>query len=300
MRLLLLIVMLSACAGETYIPPEEPVRVRAYVESSAVRPGRPFDVVVEVDKLADATYELPDLGPKLERLTVVEQKRTQETAGDRVLVRDTYTLKAPVSGTYIVPAVDAPWRSGDTVGTAGTGQILVEASTDGGPAGEELRDLKPLAKPDRDPRPWIVGAAGLLLLLAVALGLLLWLRGRTPDVVPPLPADERARRGLLALKGGDTADEVAFAYQLSAILRRYLEERFGFTAWRMTTQEVLRAMPPELVANRRVEASVREVLEASDLVKFAGQPVGAGTLLSWADRALDVVQATAPADEEAA
>lgn len=300
MRWLVLITMLLGCAGEAIAPPDEPVVVRAFVESSSVRPGRAFDVVVEVDKLADATYELPDLGPKIERLTVVEQKRSQEAAGDRVLIRDTYTLRAPVSGTYLVPAVDAPWRSGDAVGTAGTGQILIEASTDGGATDDELRDLKPLAKPDADPRPWITAGVGLLLLGAVVLGLLLWLRGRRPDVTPPLPADERARRDLLALKAGDTADEGAFAYRLSAILRRYLEERFGFMAWRMTTQEVLRAMPSELIAQRPVEAAVREVLEASDLVKFAGQPVGAATLLVWADRALDVVQATAPVDEEAA
>ena len=300
MRLLLALVLLAGCAGETVAPPREPVTVRAFVESATVKPGRPFDVVVEVDKLADATWELPDLGPKLERLIVVEQKRSQEAAGDRVLIRDTYTLKAPISGTYVVPAIDAPWRSGDEVGTAGTGQILVEASTDGGAPDDELNDLKPLAKPDADLRPWAVGGLGLALVIAVTLGLLLWLRGRMPDVEPPVPADERARAALRVLKGGDTSDEGAFAYQLSEILRRYLEERFGFTAWRMTTQEVLRAMPAELVAQRRVEAAVREVLEASDLVKFAGQPVGAPTLLSWVDRAVEVVDSTAPVDEEAA
>jgi hypothetical protein len=299
-RALLLALLLVGCGREAYVPPDVPVQVRASLDGSAVRPGRPFEVVVEVDKLRDATYELPDLGPKIERLVVVDQKRTQETAGDRVLIRDTYTLKAPVSGTYIIPAVDAPWRSGDQVGTAGTGQIVVEASTDGAPTTEELRDLKPLAKPDPDPWPWIVAAAGLALLAAIGVALAVWLRRRTPDVAPPLPPDERARQALLALKAGDTADEAAFAYRLSAVLRRYLEERFGFAAWRMTTHEVLRAMPPELNAQRSVEASVREVLEASDLVKFAGQPVGAATLLGWADRALAVVEATRPRDEEAA
>lgn len=297
---LLLAALLSACAQEAYVPPDVPVQVRAFVDSSAVRPGRPFDVVVEVDKRADATYELPDLGPKIQRLVVIEQKRSQEQAGDRVLIRDTYTLKAPVSGTYIVPAVDAPWRSGDDVGTAGTGQIVVEASTDEAAGDEELRDLKPLAKPDADPRPWIVGGLGAVLLALAVGAILFWLRRRRPDPIPAVPPDQRARGALLALKDGDVADEGAFAYQLSGILRRYLEERFGFPAWRMTTQEVLRAMPAELVAQRAVEAAVREVLEASDLVKFAGQPVGAATLLAWADRALQVVDATAPADDEEA
>ena len=304
MRLLLpltlAMALLSSCASDPYVPPDVPVQVRAFVDSSAVRPGRPFDVVVEVDKLASATYELPDLGPKIERLAVVEQKRSQETAGDRVLIRDTYTLKAPISGTYIVPAVDAPWRSGDDVGTAGTGQIVIEASTDDSAPDQELRDLKPLAKPDADPRPWILGGLGSAAVIALILAVLIWRRRRAPDAVPVEAPDARARRTLLALKAGDTSHEGAFAYALSAILRRYLEDRFGFPAWRMTTQEVLRSMPPELVGQRAVETAVREVLEASDLVKFAGQPVGAATLLAWADRALQVVEATAPRDEEAA
>lgn len=300
MRALLLALLLVACAQDPYVPPDEPVVVRAFVDSSAVRPGREFDVVVEVDRLTSATFELPDLGPKLQRLSVIKQKRTEEQAGDRTLQREVYTLKAPISGTYLIPAIDAPWRAGDEVGTAGTGQILVEASTDGISGDEQLRDLKGLAKPDPDPTPWIVAGVGVVLLALVGLAVLFWLRRRTPELAPVVPPDERARAALQALKMGDTADEGAFAYQLSAVLRRYLEERFGFAAWRMTTQEVLRAMPPELVAQRQVEAAVREVLEASDLVKFAGQPVGSPTLLAWADRALQVVDATRPRDDEEA
>jgi hypothetical protein len=108
-----------------------------------------------------------------------------------------------------------------------------------------------------------------------------------------------ALRELAALLRSDLlreAEQGPFAYEVSAILRRYLESRYGFGAWRMTTPEVLRAMPPALATNRKVEAAVRQVLEASDRVKFAGEPVPIDELQGWVKQASDVVNTTRPTE----
>ena len=52
-------------------------------------------------------------------------------------------------------------------------------------------------------------------------------------------------------------------------------------------------MPDELSCQREVEAQIRQVLEASALVKFARQPVTAADLEQWIDDALAVVDTTA-------
>ena len=296
----LLLAVLVGCAGEPAEVVTEPVLVRASVDSADVTPGRAFEVTVVVNKQADATFELPDLGTKIERLVIEDQTRREERAGDRLIQTDVYTLKAPISGTFLIPGVEAPWRSGDVVGTAGTGPILIEAGHSGGAEDEELRDLKGLAKADRDLEGLVVGGLLLALLASLLAAVASSLRRRRVEVVPPPPAHEVAAAALRALRASALDDEGAVAYELSAILRRYLEARFGFRAWRMTTGEVLRALPPELSSLRAVEQSVREVLEASDLVKFAGEPVGRDALLAWVDRALSVVEATQPRLEEAA
>ncbi len=306
--LLLLLVLLAACGGEPVEPAATgPVRVRASVERSDVVPGQPFFLTVEVDRRQDVQIDLPDVGAGIDRLVIMDQRREgPETVGDRVVTRQIYKLKAPVEGTYLIPSVDAPWKTdANDVGTAGTGPILIEAARVGGAADEDepLRDLKPLSRLDAQLWPWMVAAAFALLAVATVLLLRRFVGGAPSASPPPPPAHEVALAALRKLARSPLLreeDQGPFAYEVSAILRRYLEARFGFGAWRMTTPEVLRSMPVELASQREVEAAIRDVLEASDYVKFAGQPVPTPTLSGWVEAATRVVQRTQPRGEEAA
>lgn len=279
-----------------------PVVVTAQLNQSHVSPGQPFTLTVEVNKRKDVTFVLPDLGAELKGLVIQDiRDEGPEHAGDRVLLRKLFKLKAPRTGTYLIPGVEAPWVTEDQqVGTAGTGPILVEAShlsTEEGEGANELRDIKPPAPPDPKLSPWLWGLASL-----VVVGLLVALLVRRKRVAvepPPPPAHEVALAALAQLRQTERLedqDQGPFAYEVSAILRRYLEARFTFRAWRMTTSEVLRALPPALLATRGLEVSVREVLEASDRVKFAGERVPSTELEGWVDRASDVVRKTMVAE----
>jgi len=300
-RLLLLALLIGCAQPAAPELDDEPVRVRASVVSAEVAPSKPFWLTVEVDKRQDVTFALPDPGETIESLVVMEViDGKPQTVGNRVVEVRKVKLKAPLSGTYLIPGVEAPWKTADNqVGTAGTGPILLQATLDPGTADAELKPLKAPAKPDRE---FPVAALVLLLLigLAVAVGLALRRRGRVvPEVV--VPADEVALAALAALGarvGVDAAS--ALAWEVSAVLRRYLEARFGFPAWRMTTPEVLRAMPPELARQHRIADAVRQVLEASDFVKFAGQDVEASAPAGWIEQAREVVTATVVRAEDAA
>lgn len=302
LALIALLAALAACGGEPVEPPATgPVRVRASVERSDVTPGQPFFLTVEVDRRLDTQIDLPDVGADIERLVLMDQWTDgPETVGDRVISRHVYKLKAPLEGTYLIPSVEAPWKTdANDVGTAGTGPIIIEAARVGGGADEDepLRDLKPLSRLDRLVWPFVLG--GVVLLLLAGLGWLLVRLSRQGGmpVAAPKPAHEVALHALRRLAQSELLrddDQSPFAYEVSAILRRYLEARFAFAAWRMTTPEVLRSMPVELASRRDLEASIRDVLEASDYVKFAGQAVPSATLRSWVAAAVDVVQRTQP------
>jgi len=296
---------LSGCATEAPAPVDDsPVHVRAYVERADVTPGKPFVLTVEVDRREDVTFTLPDIGASIDGLVIMNTKaQVPEQVGGRVLRRDTYKLKAPKAGTYLIPGVEAPWKTKDNqVGTAGTGAILIEAARRAGEEGageQELRDLKPVAEPDPDPRAWIAGIA--LASLLGLLGLLLWRRRRQTEPIPPqVPAHElalRELRELSALDLSDPSNHPVIAYKVSAVLRRYLEARFAFSAAKMTTAEVLRAMPADLSQQRAVPTAIGEVLEASDLVKFAGQRVDSSLIEGWFLKARKVVEITTLTDE---
>jgi len=293
----------SGCATETTAPAaDEPVVVTAQLDRSQVSPGQPFTLTIEINRREDVTFALPDLGAELQGLVIQDiRDEGPEYAGDRVLNRQLFKLKAPRSGTYLVPGVEAPWVTGDQqVGTAGTGPILVEASHAPGEEGAgaaELRDIKPPALPDPKLSPWLWALAVLVVLGVVAVVLLR--RKRAAIEPPPPPPHEVALAALARLRQTDrlgTEDQGPFAYEVSAILRRYLEARFTFRAWRMTTSEVLRALPPSFLTRRGLEVAVREVLEASDRVKFAGERVTSSELEGWVDRASDVVRKTTAAE----
>jgi hypothetical protein len=294
------LVLLGSCTADAPVPADDsPVHVRAYVERADVTPGKPFVLTVEVDRREDVAFTLPDIGASIKGLVIMNTKaQVPERVGGRVLRRDTYKLKAPKAGTYLIPGVEAPWKTEDNqIGTAGTGAILIEAARRAGEEGsgeQELRDLKPVAAPDPEPGAWIAG-----IVIAVGCGLLalfLWRRRSPSDVTPPqVPAHELALGALQELTAVDLSDPAnhpVIAYKVSAILRRYLEARFGFSAAKMTTAEVLRAMPADLAQQRAVPIAIGEVLEASDLVKFAGQTVDSSLIEGWFLKARKVIEAT--------
>lgn len=162
----------------------------------------------------------------------------------------------------------------------------------------EALELEPVPP---NPWPWIGGGAA-----AVAfLGLIAWSWRRRPRRKPPaavdVPAHVRAERELLALRDRprQTGAEVeAFYVDVSSVLRRYIEGRFGVAAPERTTDEFLAECDghPGLGAAR---SGLARFLERCDLVKFAGdRPMGA-VHEQVLEEALAFVASTRP-DREAA
>ena len=286
-----LALLLVACGpqGDAFNEPAdgEPVLVRGWGGPGGRGARRPFTHTVEVEQADGVEFELPDPAASITGLVLMNvDSKPAESAGGRTLYHQEFQLKAPKPGTYLIPGVEGPWRRGDEVGTAGSGPILVEAKRTGGTeeAGDDvLRDLKAVAAPDPNRRRSTPADWPSPCCCCSARG---WPGGaqREADLPPPTPPWEVARHDLKRLErsgAADAPDQGPFAFEVSAILRRYLEARFGFTAYRMTTPEVLRAPPTELARDLQVENAIRTVLEASDRVKFAGEPVPRAELDSW-------------------
>ncbi len=123
------------------------------------------------------------------------------------------------------------------------------------------------------PDPWqTYRLVGLVLLIAgiCALGFWLWWRRRGPAMAGPgIRPDDAARQRLQ--RALDLLDQPqVFVAEVSAAVRAYLEDRFGWRAPDRTTEEFL----AELQQNGELATTDREslghFLGACDLVKFAG------------------------------
>lgn len=137
-----------------------------------------------------------------------------------------------------------------------------------------------------------------LVLMAVLLPLVLWLRRRlrkpTPPP-PPRPAHVTAFERLEALRARGIPDTLegtqAFAFELSEILREYFGNRYHFFSLELTTTELLehlRSINPQGLTMAEIE----EFFESLDMVKFAKAPMRPEEASARLETGVDFVRKT--------
>ncbi len=311
--LAMVLAVLAGCGGGPEVLDERPdLVVRATVDRSLVFVGQDFLYTVELDWGEGITPLTPEFGRQIEGLRITDEEMV---GPDEIDGRPTqlfhYHLIADRAGSYEIPGVEVSYVStADAGGSAVTEAILVEASepppedtaAEGPPIqlDEQLRDIVE-PKPIRDPNValWLLITAVIFL---AAAGVWVWMSRRhwaaPPPPPPPLPAHELALRQLHELRGsgllGD-GETQQFAYGLSSIFRTYLGRRFAFPAAEWTTTEIMQGLPDDLQSLRR-DADIRRVLDATDIVKYAGRPITPEEMENLADVCEGLVTGTASDD----
>lgn len=237
---------------------------------------------------------------------------TLHRAGGTWVARAAIALYRP--GVQQTPPFAVPYRRAGVEGTdtavSGTARITVARVLPD--TSSAMRDIKPLADlPGASTTPWwLVVVAVLTLAAVVAVMVRARRRARARVVVtvagpPPPSAYEEARARLVAVQGADwTQRDVAPLYdEVTAALRRYLEDAHGVRAMRRTTSELARALPTSLAADGR-GPELRALLARADLVKFARLRPSRDEAAAFTVRALTVLDAwhaaAAPAAPERA
>lgn len=274
-----------------------PVRVSLSLQPKKPRLGDPLTLTLTVDAQPGVQVEMPPFGEALGRFAITSFTPRSETKPDGSSQHSQrYVLEAPMSGRQRIPSLrveftDQRPAGGTWVGSlpdAGsdsshevlTDELAIEiASVLPDEKDTELRGLRAVLDESVGAnRYWIFAAVP-----AAALGLVLlaWIlrRLRTRAALQVrISAYDRARSRMTDLErrgwpGQGEAD--AWYVELSDIVRRYIEDRFGVRAPELTTEEFLR----EAQARLRLQPAQRQLLEAflatCDRVKFAGYRPGA-------------------------
>jgi hypothetical protein len=180
----------------------------------------------------------------------------------------------------------------------GSGGAAVGASSDAVAAMSDIHDIRPPVPPGPDPwryAPWVLAGllavGGALAFSVVRARRRMRLRAGT---VPAMPPEERASAALRALENRSGMDGRDFYFRLTAILRRYLEERYGFPAAEMTTEELC----PRFREGGRMPETLAGALETlfadADAVKFAGVSAAEDRMGADLDFARRLVRETTP------
>lgn len=140
---------------------------------------------------------------------------------------------------------------------------------------QDIRDIKPPLY-FIDNYPWLLALAAALLLAALLLFLIRYWRRRLkqkkPDNRPPKSAEQIAYEALAALAAKNLPAQGKFKeyyYELSDIVRYYIENRFEIKAPDMTTEEFLVSLNYAQKLSAQHKQLLQDFLTLCDIVKFA-------------------------------
>jgi len=251
--------------------------VHARVDRNQITIGDPIRYTVEVSAAADTEVLIPVLSGKLGDFSISDfGELPNRKSHGRVIVARWYRLTIFATGDHLIPAPKVQYRTpGEGLREAEGNEVLVGVTSVLAQEknAADIRDIKPPEELPFDWWPYGIGAAVVAAVGLLGAGLFYLLnRPKWRRTVPAEPAHEVALAALSKLRAqhlveqGKTED---YYVRLSAIVRRYLEDRFSVRAPEMTTEEFLIAVASDgrlALPHRRL---LGDFLSQADLVKFA-------------------------------
>jgi hypothetical protein len=278
--LALFLLTVAACRPTEPLPPADagPVSVQSNLSTNAIRVGDIVELDLVIQHPADGTLRLPELAREPEIVVRAHQASRQPAPGGRAVTRAQYRLTSFRVGAHalLTNAIEFLYAD-ERVLEIPPPFLNLTVQTSLPDPQTALRDIKePATWPAAWPRKALLLLAVILIIATLAglIGWLVWRAAARPaaPAAPPAPPHERALRALRALReqGWIEAGRVEpFYVELSAIVRRYLEDRFQLRAPERTTEEFIR----EAISSRRLSPEHQQLtaafLEQADLVKFA-------------------------------
>jgi hypothetical protein len=269
-----------------------PVKATVTLDPAKAHLGDRLHLLVSVEAKPGVRVEMPPFGEALGRFAILAFVPRSETKPDGTTVAtQRYELDAPMSGRQRIPSLRIQFDDQELL----TEQLAVDVESSLA-EGEKL-EMKPIrgALPEtfggpRARRWWIVPAA-LLVLAGAAFGSQRWRRARARRV--RVSAFDVAVQKLSALEAQGLPDGAAidaWYVDLSAIVRRYVEDRFAIRAPELTTEEFFREARRALELRPEHRDLLGTFLVQCDRVKFAAhRPLAAESeaALSTVRRFLD-------------
>ncbi len=255
------------------------VRARATLDTSAMWPGDHNSLILSVLAPPETSLDSFDLRP-LEAVVGAEnvlEKGTWAFAEGRWNLEVKFT--AFDSGRFEIRPVEIFYTQKSTgeVGSAATNATVFEVIFLSISDTSQLAPIKPILREPTSIWDHLPMFLAFLAVIAVAVGLYFLIEkplknrrsggSKTPEITPW----ERALRQMDELERRDLwqkGEPKKFHELLNATLREYFGARFGLRATKMTSAELLAALPKNGLAEAATD-SLAEMLETVDLVKFA-------------------------------
>ncbi len=270
-------------AGITKTYRQGPATVQLRASAEAITTAE--QLMLEVEAATDEGFEvkLPEFGETIGRFTIKDRSGPQPELVEESRVRylAVYHLKPFLPGEYEIPSMTV--RFAETGKPDGKSrEIETEAMSirvDSVLPEDAEPQIKAIMPPEPLPErmsPWWLAGMGAALLAGLA-GFIGWRRYRRrrngPEAIILRPAHEIAEEDLQQLLSENLVESGQFRifyHRLSAIIRHYIENRFGLRAPEQTTEEFLNAMRTADELTTAQKKLLKSFMVHCDQVKFAG------------------------------
>lgn len=251
-----------------------PVTAKVTLSPKEPKLGEPMTLTLEVQSEEKVEVELPPFGEALGRFQIVSYEPMKKDLNH--VQRQTYTLQAPMSGVQTVPSLrivffDKREREDVEEQELLTEELSVEiASLIEEDAPLDFRNPRGRLEPEIDIPPWaLIGGAGLIF---TGLGFIGWKAYQNRNSLAIVrSAYEQALDSLRTLSEQRDLDIDVFYAELSLILRRYIDARFGIPVLEKTTPEFLHIAKESNVFREEQLSFLKAFLQRADDVKYAQQ-----------------------------
>ena len=254
------------------------VSVHSRVWPKEVKMGDDFKLIINIDR--PKNYKTAPLSPQIPifpfELKKIDSKPLMVAGVGEVREEWILTLTVFELGDLEIPSISLHYT--DAAGVPGQLQtqpikIKVRGAAKKATDKDDIRPIKPPVHLNAQAFwNWVNGIlAGVLLIILTVKVVLRRLKKRAEDLESLKPAHERAYLELERLRAENYLGQgkpKAFYNELADILRRYLERRYQIEALELTTAELFQNLKTHPIERPILEAA-RELLEKSDLVKFA-------------------------------
>ena len=268
MRRLLILTYLVSCALLTFAQSS----IEAKVDPIEMMIGEQAKVTLTIQSNEDAKIDWPKLQPRQMLVPGVEVISTQQPTSNTMLI----TLTSFDGSLYHLP----PFKvkvNGKELTSADLALKVVEVEVDT----TQLDKMFPPKDVQDNPFRWSDWSLSfwlsVLMLILIALGYWFYLRLRDNKpiiahikIVKRLLPHQKAMREIEQIKADKmvaSENQKEYYTKLTDTLRRYIEERYGFSAMEMTSSEIIE----RLIAadDKQSLDELRQLFMTADLVKFA-------------------------------
>ncbi len=279
------------------------IEIEVYVSPSIIHIGDIINYNFVIKHDPSVKVDFPDLGKVLDKFSIKDFSQLETfKEKNKIVLRENFKLNTFLTGDYVIPPIEVKYKKGEEEKTAVSGALYVRVDSLLNSEEKDIRDITPpwTSKIKSKIFIWVIWIAVPLLFIAFVIYLVYYFRKRAieKEEAAPLPWVE-ALEMLEHLKNTNLINEniKEYYYELSYLLRFYIEKRFGVMAPERTTEEFIKIMQNKSIFNANHQRILQKFLKESDLVKFAKnipppQEIDKGTKLVE-----DFVKDTIPKEE---